>query len=230
MKKLIQEAVDKLNNRVIIITEQAGADTLKPCDIDYNKAFIKGAQKSALKRWLVSILNNSSGIKNSFGKDIPQVSTASKSLALITLAIASGAAVMDSIFWFAARNGKQEVEQSVRGMLFTPTALPSFGLDSSSKEARKICKDRRSKRNLICRKSSTFSLNRKMLSLKRTTIKAAKWFQLSTTRSDAEDRARNLEVLHASDSHFQIVVEYKTYRLQDESQIYDGKIASSTVK
>lgn len=58
----------------------------------------------------------------------------------------------------------------------------------------------------------------------------AKSCELSTTNSDARARAPKLEVLHATDSHFQNVFDYKTYRLLNKSQTYDGKMVARTGK
>lgn len=75
----MQKAIEEMDDCVIRLAEWTVLDALKPCDVDYNKAFVKGTLKSALKGLLVSILDDSSGIKESFEVAIPQVETAPKS-------------------------------------------------------------------------------------------------------------------------------------------------------
>lgn len=65
------------------IAEQIVADALGTCGVDHNKAFFKAASRSALNRQLVSILDDTSGISESFEDAIIQVTTALKLLAII---------------------------------------------------------------------------------------------------------------------------------------------------
>lgn len=48
--------------------------------------------------------------------------------------------------------------------------------------------------------------------------------------SDAKERASKLKVMHETDCYFQNVVRYKTNRLLDKSQTYNGKISARTGK
>lgn len=57
--------------------------------------------------------------------------------------------------------------------------------------------------------------------------KVVRSFRLPVLSSGAKDRAPELKVLFAADTHFQNVVNYKTYRLLERSQTYNGKIAAS---
>lgn len=72
---------------MIGIAKQTVVDALESRNVVQNKAFIKGALKSVLNELLVFILDDSSGIRESFEDAIVQVATAPKLLAIIASAV-----------------------------------------------------------------------------------------------------------------------------------------------
>lgn len=103
VEKLMQEAIDKLDDRVINIAEQSVVDALEACDINYNKTFIENALRSVLNELALSFLNDSLLVRESFLHAIIQVTIAPKSLAIVASAAARDSAFMASIAWYAAR-------------------------------------------------------------------------------------------------------------------------------
>lgn len=93
----MKEAIGKLDNRFIDITEQTVVNALKICHVDHNKAGIKGALRSALFELLVSISDDTSAMKKYFEYSTVQVATAPKSLARVALPVVRGATAMASI-------------------------------------------------------------------------------------------------------------------------------------
>lgn len=87
IEKLMREASDKANVRVINIVEQAAFVTLKTCNADHISGFIKGALESTLTELLLLVLDNSSEIENVFKNPIVRVETALNSLSIIASAI-----------------------------------------------------------------------------------------------------------------------------------------------
>lgn len=63
VKKLMQEAIDKVDDLMINIAERTVIDAMETCNVDRNKAFIKDTLRSASKRLLGSILNDTSGAR-----------------------------------------------------------------------------------------------------------------------------------------------------------------------
>lgn len=98
---------------------------------------------------------------------------------------------------------------------------PSLSSDSSSYQACKSSKDKRSEKNFSTYKSSVFLSGKGAWLLKELVKEVTQSSDLSTTNSDAEDRAPKLMVVHATDRHFQSVDCCKTYCLLDKSQIYN---------
>lgn len=84
------------------------------------------------------------------------MAAAPKLFAKIASAIAGDTAAIAPIAWYTAKIVRQEMEKSVKDLLFTQPSPPLSGLDSSSDEAHKNRKDRRSKKKAICRNSSLF--------------------------------------------------------------------------
>lgn len=66
VEKMVQEAIQKLYDRVISIVEQTGVDALETFDVDCYKASIKGVLRSALNELLIFILDGSLVVKESF--------------------------------------------------------------------------------------------------------------------------------------------------------------------
>lgn len=66
VENLIQEGIDKLNDRVVNLGKQAVLYALEARDMNHNKDVIKAALKSGLDGLLVSIMDGSSGIKGSY--------------------------------------------------------------------------------------------------------------------------------------------------------------------
>lgn len=74
----MQEAIDKLDGRVINIFEHAVVDTLETCSVNHNKAFIKGALRKALNPLLLATQDDTSGIWKYFGDKIIQLAAQPK--------------------------------------------------------------------------------------------------------------------------------------------------------
>lgn len=128
MEKLIQEAVEKLGDPLINITEQTVVDELETRDVDHNYAVMKGAVRSALNGFLVYIMGDSSDNRKSFEDAIVQVATALKSSAIIVSAVARDVATMASTAWYASKIVKQVAEESVRDLHLTSPSPPPFAL------------------------------------------------------------------------------------------------------
>lgn len=146
MEKLMQEATNKLTDRVISIAKQTVVHALKICSVNHNKDFIKSALWCVLNGLLVSVLENSSGIKKSFQDAITQVATAPKSLAVIAAAVARDTAATTPTAWYAARIVKQEVKDSVKNLVLTAISPAPFSSNLSSDKAKKSRTDRRFKK------------------------------------------------------------------------------------
>lgn len=224
---MLEEALDKIDDRMIDVAEQTVINALETCDVDHNKAFVKGALRSALKSLLLSIMEDSSGIRESFEEAIVQVATAPKTLIAIASAMVTDAAIMAPIAKFVAQTVKKEVEESVKDLvLIPPSPLPS-GSDSSSDESKN------DRRNKAAKKKS----HRGMKSLP--TSHKGTWSMKGSLKDSSyspgtieklRDRAPKLKVLHATDSQFRNVVNYKTYHLINLDQNSNGKLAARTGK
>lgn len=59
----MQEATDKSDDWVVDIAKKTVADALKTCGVDRNKSLIKSALICALNELLVSVLDDTSGIR-----------------------------------------------------------------------------------------------------------------------------------------------------------------------
>lgn len=68
VERLMQEAIEKLNDHVIDISEQTVVDALKTCGVDRNKAFIKGALRKASNELLASFFSWFIRYWKTFGK------------------------------------------------------------------------------------------------------------------------------------------------------------------
>lgn len=145
-----------MDDRVIDVTEKTVTNALKTCDANHNKAFLKGALYSALKTLLLSIMENSSEIKESFEKPIVQAATATKMLATITAAITKNAAMMARIAKFVAGTVK-EVERLGNDLILTPPSPPPPGFDSSLNESQNDRKDKPEKKKSYRRKKSSLT-------------------------------------------------------------------------
>lgn len=75
---LLQDAMEKLDDRIIDLAQKTVIDALETCDVDHNETFIKEALCSALNSLLPSILEDDSGIRELFKSAIVQVSTSEK--------------------------------------------------------------------------------------------------------------------------------------------------------
>lgn len=116
----MQEAIDKLDDRVIGVATQTVVDVLNTCNLDQNQAFIKVALRIALNRMLVLILDDSSGTIEFFEHAIIGLATAPKLIAIIDSAAAKYTAGMAHTARCAAKIMKQEVKKLVKGLIFTP--------------------------------------------------------------------------------------------------------------
>lgn len=130
VKKLSQEAVDKLADSVMNIAKQTVINASETCDLGRNKAFVKGKLKSVLNDLLVSILDDSSDIRESFKDAVVQVEATPKSLAKIASAAAKDTAAMARIAQCSAKNVRQKVKISVKDLILTPLSPQSSGPDS----------------------------------------------------------------------------------------------------
>lgn len=66
---LSHNAMEKFDDLVMSLTERKVIDTLKTCDVDHNKALTEGELRSALNSLPLSILEDESGIRESFESD-----------------------------------------------------------------------------------------------------------------------------------------------------------------
>lgn len=85
--------MEKLNDRVINLAERTVIDALKTCNVDYNKASIKGALCSVVNSLLFSILEDESKIRKSFESAIVQVAASVKMVSRTAKAIVADAVV-----------------------------------------------------------------------------------------------------------------------------------------
>lgn len=161
----MQDANDKLDDRVAIITEQTVVVALKTRDVDYNKTSIEGALSSTLNELLVFVLDELSGIRDSFKVFNVQVTTAPESLAVVLSTIVRDTAATAPIARHSNKTVKQDVEESVIDPVFTPPSpyspfIPQRVQDSLSDETCKSGKHKRAKKTLSRRKSSIFSVDK----------------------------------------------------------------------
>lgn len=82
--------------------------------------------------------------------------TAPKSLEMLALAVAKNTAAMAPSARYGAQNLKQELENSVKGLVLTPPSRPPLSMDLSSDEARGNRKDESIKKKPSHRKFSLF--------------------------------------------------------------------------
>lgn len=84
----------------------------------------------------------------------------------------------------------------------------------------------------VAKRSESFVLSpsESAWSLKGCMNKATKSLELSMISRDADDRASELDLLHATYTHFRKVASDKTYFLLDKLQIYYKKMAARTCK
>lgn len=73
VKKYMQETVDKLDDRAMDIAEKTAVIAPETCNVDQNKAFMKGSLRSTLNRSLVSVLNDPTGNREFFDNAIIQM-------------------------------------------------------------------------------------------------------------------------------------------------------------
>lgn len=88
---------------MVNMVEQTVVDAIESCDADHDKAFNNGALRSTVKRLLVCIPDDLSGIINSFEDAIFQIAMASKSLEIIVSAVARETVAMTPIARYAAQ-------------------------------------------------------------------------------------------------------------------------------
>lgn len=148
LKKSTQEATHKLDYNVGNIAEQTKDSTLEICDVDHKKVFIKSALKCALSKLLLSILDDSLGIKESFQNAIFSVATTSKSITVVALAVGRNNKAVESTARYVAEVFNEEMVESVKDLLSTLPPHSQSGSDSSSDKAQKSSDDRKSKKNL----------------------------------------------------------------------------------
>lgn len=84
-------------------------DALETCNVDQNKAFIKDVLRSALNSILLLILEDESGIRESFESAIFQVATSVKAVSKIGKAIMTDAVVLAPIAMFSVKAVKSKV-------------------------------------------------------------------------------------------------------------------------
>lgn len=103
VNKMLCDDLDKMDDHIIDVSEQTVINALEMCDVDYNKAFVKGAILSALNILLLSIMENFPGTIETFEGAIMQVATASRTLAAMASAIAKNATLIAPIAQFASK-------------------------------------------------------------------------------------------------------------------------------
>lgn len=96
-----------MDGRLIDVTKQTVINSLVTCDVDHNNEFVKGPLSNALNTLLLSIMEDSFGIRESFEEAILQAATALNTLAGTAAAIANDAAMMALIRKFAAETVKK---------------------------------------------------------------------------------------------------------------------------
>lgn len=63
VEKLVQKAIDKLDNWVVDVAKQTVIGAVEACDVCHSDAFIKAALKSALTRLMVFTVDDSLTIR-----------------------------------------------------------------------------------------------------------------------------------------------------------------------
>lgn len=172
--------MDKLDDRVTNIAVEAVVVELDTCDVRQNKAFIKGALRSALHVFLVVILNNLSGNGKIFENAVIQEAAGAKLLAITASAVARDTAAVTPISWYTAKIVKKEVEESMKDLVLSLHSSPLSGLSSSREEIFKSHMVRSSEKKSRRRKLSVFSTYKSTSSLKRLLKETTKSSKLPT--------------------------------------------------
>lgn len=204
MKILMQGAIDKL---------EAAWQT---CDVGHNKDFIKSALKSALNVLLVFVLDDSSGIKESFEDAKLLVATALKLEAIVASAFARDTAPLKPTTRYASKNVKPDAEGSAKDLVSTICSSPPSGSDLSSDEVSKSRKDKRFMKKSSRCQSSVFSSNESTWYLKGLMKKVLKSPESFMVSSDTEDQAPKLKILRAASNSLLNVIYHMTYRIFDK--------------
>lgn len=120
VEKLVQEAVHKLDDRVINKADQTVFDALETSDVEHNKALFEGALRGSLNGLLIFFLDGSSSIREVFEDAIIYVETTLKPLAIIAFAIMIAVTGLAPNAWYAAEFLKQIVENPANDLVVTP--------------------------------------------------------------------------------------------------------------
>lgn len=141
---------------MINVVEKTRINALKTCGVDHNKAFIKGAVRSALNCSLLSIVEDESKIWKSLKAAIVQVAT---SVEVISRSAESlrNFAVRAQISKFAVEAVRSEDTTSVRNfVVVAPPSYPILKPKSKSDEEKKERRKKRSKNRYQPRSTSSF--------------------------------------------------------------------------
>lgn len=120
---------------MIDIAEQNLADIMEACVVNHNIAFIGDALRCALNELLVSMLGNSSDIRESFEGVRTQVTMAPKSFVIIASVVARDTTAMEPITRYGTEIVSHELKISVKDLVLTSPSPSPSGLDSSPDEA-----------------------------------------------------------------------------------------------
>lgn len=121
--QLIEKAKYKLDDRVVDFAEQIVIDALEKINADHNKAFINGTVSSVLNALLISIMDDYSGIRESFGEATTQVATASRSVTTNAAERVKSLSVMAAILKFAADTVRKEIDEMVKNLFLSHFSL-----------------------------------------------------------------------------------------------------------
>lgn len=189
----MQNAIDKLDNRVIDIAEQTRIDALENFKLDSSRFFIKDTLKIALNKLLVSILNDTLGIMECFEYAMVRVATTPHPSAVVASAAAKSIAAMGLNARFAASIVTQHVEESVKNLVFSPFLPPSSGSYSPFYKARKSHEEKRPEKKSSRRKLCVLSSNNGTWSFEESMKRTTKLFEVSTMSTNVNDRNLKLK-------------------------------------
>lgn len=156
------------------------------------------------------------------------MATESKLLSVIEKAMINDAAAMAPFARLAAHIVRKKVKEPVKDLVLTAPSTPPSDFNFFSNGARKSRKKRNYKRKTSQRKSSVLS-QMKLHGLWKNRLKKRQSCWIISSGSNVKDTAPKLEESHATDRHFNNVVNYKTYCLLDGSQVYNEKMAAVRV-
>lgn len=194
------------------------------------QGFIKAALRSALNGLLISILDDSSCVKEFFEDTTNQVATTQKSLTITALAVTRDTIAIAPIVHYAAKAVKQKVKESVNDLVHTLLSRPPSRFDSPSDKSRKSRRNKAPKKKNSRRKLSleppelsTWSLKRSLTS----NVKSSRNLDISL---EVRNQAPEMKTLHVTNSIFRNVLKYKSYWLVNVPHLHKSIMAVRTGK